>query len=919
MNMKKITALFMSAIMLFSSANLVFAENTEVTADLTAPPKAEILDTDEFRALYAMGFVGVEMTEAEKDSLITRALFTGYLFKLSGYPLTEYKTADIPFTDVSLETPYCSEICTMYEKGIVNGTDPGKFSPDAHITYAQACKLIVDVLGYRNHVALKYGEYPEGYVAMAAELEINKGVKNVVWNSELTAEDAMTMLYNAGFAEVMKFSGLNQFGTPVYETNGVDLFGTNNIYFSEGVMESNGIVSTVDEYAPENATVISGKQYVSADADLTNLIGCKVKYFYRDTKTEKKLLWAYEDTRFNKVIELKAYELATDDSAYSVTNVVYYDKNGKKDYIKVDDLASVIYNNSLYLIPTEDIMKPKTGTVRFIDKNDDKIFETVIIEEFFNVFVNNVSPMAKTIVDKYNRTIALNDYNLVKVIKDGKEIDFTQIGANTLLSCVENKEKTAIYIYVMTDSGKSVLKSVGSTRNRYVYNFEDGSYRLSNQYNEFVNKYKASQATPNPSATPAPGSDNINVVPVVDPVPGKTYTYYLDMAGEIAEVQDPRTELQYALLMSAKPGPDYEENVVYTRLLMTDGGKVSGITKKKLMIDGERKNSSELMKHPSLKDNKGKVLAQVVKVSFDDEGYLKEIYFAEDCTDTTLYPYGYNATKFSKDYAGNKHIRLQDGFYMLDSKYMFDNQTTIFIKWNGLDESEPYSVTTRTALKTGDMPMEIYDAGSDMIVPVAYMPTYFNAQEYWMGGRMIVEGTDVIFEDGQELSRVTGYISGERKTVTEYFPGVIPTDLEKGDIIRISHHNGRATKIVKDLSVDQFADKTPRVMEGTSPDQETAVRFVPVYNVSNLGVVSINPDEWVASYGKLNTAGFKSGNTLLVIIYDSKTGEISTGDIHDIYQLYSPNADGTLPDEDDMVMAYIYTRYSTLQEIIIVL
>ncbi|MEE0409708.1 MAG: S-layer homology domain-containing protein, partial [Clostridia bacterium] len=165
MNMKKITALFMSAIMLFSSANLVFAENTEVTADLTAPPKAEILDTDEFRALYAMGFVGVEMTEAEKDSLITRALFTGYLFKLSGYPLTEYKTADIPFTDVSLETPYCSEICTMYEKGIVNGTDPGKFSPDAHITYAQACKLIVDVLGYRNHVALKYGEYPEGYVA----------------------------------------------------------------------------------------------------------------------------------------------------------------------------------------------------------------------------------------------------------------------------------------------------------------------------------------------------------------------------------------------------------------------------------------------------------------------------------------------------------------------------------------------------------------------------------------------------------------------------------------------------------------------------------------------------------------------------------------------------------------------------------
>ena len=146
---KRILSLLLTLVMLMTSLGTVtvFAENEAETA-----PAEEVvitpLDTDEYHALYAMGFVGDELAKTDKSAFITRAQFIGYLFKLAGYTANVYKTDDIPFVDVSTQTPYYNEICTMYEMGRVNGTDPNMFSPDNHVTFAQACKLIVDVLGY---------------------------------------------------------------------------------------------------------------------------------------------------------------------------------------------------------------------------------------------------------------------------------------------------------------------------------------------------------------------------------------------------------------------------------------------------------------------------------------------------------------------------------------------------------------------------------------------------------------------------------------------------------------------------------------------------------------------------------------------------------------------------------------------------
>lgn len=317
MNKKRITAFLLMLVMLATSFSVTMAENTEETTPIAEAP-VELLDTAEYHALYAMGFLGDEMADVAKDTLVTRAQFTGWLFKLGGYTLTEYNTPEIPFIDVSLATPYYNEICTMCEMGIVNGTEPERFSPDSHVTYAQACKLIVDVLGYRNYAEIKYGKELESYAMMAGELDIDDGVKNVKWNTELTAENAVQMLYNAGMTEVLAFSGTDANGNIKYDTDGTTLFAKgNNIYSAKGTLQSSGICSVIGEEPRDGISVIDGINF-ECDEDFSDLVGCKVDYFYRDDKVSQTLLWAAADTRFSNVLVLDAKDLVASSPDYTL-------------------------------------------------------------------------------------------------------------------------------------------------------------------------------------------------------------------------------------------------------------------------------------------------------------------------------------------------------------------------------------------------------------------------------------------------------------------------------------------------------------------------------------------------------------------------------------------------------------------------
>ena len=89
--------------------------------------------------------------------------------------------------------------------------------------------------------------------------------------------------------------------------------------------------------------------------------------------------------------------------------------------------------------------------------------------------------------------------------------------------------------------------------------------------------------------------------------------------------------------------------------------------------------------------------------------------------------------------------------------------------------------------------------------------------------------------------------------------------------------------------------------------------------MSSNGVTLLCPEAWEGKYGKVFTAPIRSGNKLLVLIYDKKYDRIIQGDWTDICQVVSPKGDGTLPNENDRVMAYVKIDYCQLKEIVLVI
>ena len=105
------------------------------------------------------------VTRGEMARIITQLYGFDYLevFDLTGQKMT------CDFIDVSSKNRSASSINYVSQKGIMNGYGDSLFLPDKDITYHEAVKTVVTVLGYEP-LALQRGGYPQGYLTVANEL-----------------------------------------------------------------------------------------------------------------------------------------------------------------------------------------------------------------------------------------------------------------------------------------------------------------------------------------------------------------------------------------------------------------------------------------------------------------------------------------------------------------------------------------------------------------------------------------------------------------------------------------------------------------------------------------------------------------------------------------------------------------------------
>ena len=148
----RIIVLLLTAAMLLSSFSFVYA-NEEVDFNYS---DAKFLDS--------LGIMQL-MDEGEYSKYITREDFaysTAKLMGLEGTSSTRY------YTDLRAEGYAFGYINELAEVGVLSPSANDTFRPFDYITFDEAYKMLVTVLGYAP-VANIRGGYPRGYITVAGE------------------------------------------------------------------------------------------------------------------------------------------------------------------------------------------------------------------------------------------------------------------------------------------------------------------------------------------------------------------------------------------------------------------------------------------------------------------------------------------------------------------------------------------------------------------------------------------------------------------------------------------------------------------------------------------------------------------------------------------------------------------------------
>ncbi len=140
------------------------------------------------------------ITRGEMARIITQ--LDGY-DKLEVFNLTgEKRSCD--FIDVSSKNPYFSSINYVSGSGIMNGYGNGLFLPDKDITYSEAVKTIITVLGYEP-LAIQKGGYPQGYLNIANELGLI--LYPYAQDHNITGQELCDIIHKALDVPLMKQNG----------------------------------------------------------------------------------------------------------------------------------------------------------------------------------------------------------------------------------------------------------------------------------------------------------------------------------------------------------------------------------------------------------------------------------------------------------------------------------------------------------------------------------------------------------------------------------------------------------------------------------------------------------------------------------------------------------------------------------------
>ncbi len=414
---------------------------------------------EEIYFLRDLGLVGEKsISDTELSRRMTRGEFADIAVQIMGFADEAAAVSYTPkYTDVLPEHPYAKSILFATNLGMFTGVSDTEFAPDEPVYMSQAIKVAVCMAGFEM-LSLSYGGYPSGYMRVAREIGILQEILADDTSGALRGE-IFQLMYNTVNTDMAIQSEFGDAAGFITQEGRTILSEYHSIFKSEGIVEANYYAAIKGEATGIKDKIrINGIDcYTPADKYIS-MIGRNVIFYYHSDGKTNKLLAAYDNNNTQFIFE------SNSDLKFNYTEG-YYEHAGidKTRRFNIGREYDVIYNGEVLDISDPLLMKPACGTVTLIDNNDDRIYDVVIIDEYYNLVVYSYDSYTEEIHDiaskkgDFSRNLSLYNYETVIICdKTGSVLSTSSIKANNVISVYKNRQNHYIKLVVSDDffSGK---------------------------------------------------------------------------------------------------------------------------------------------------------------------------------------------------------------------------------------------------------------------------------------------------------------------------------------------------------------------------------------------------------------------------------------------------------------------------------
>lgn len=345
-----------------------------------------------------------------------------------------------------------------------------------------------------------------------------------------------------------------------------------NIYEIEGILTQTPDASLYGETGNFDGIYGIDANIYRCENDYSELLGFKVEGYVKHPSSGLDQILHIEKSEKQKVIEIEPKDI--DYVSENLKTVKYYVGNKLKT-ISIIPSMRVIYNGAHFDGFTAETLKPDTGSLVFVDNDNDGKYEVCHIEDYFEMSVASLNLGEENI---YGKIYANEDsdifnygkYEKISVFKDGEQIRLADIERNNVLSILAPKSTSGrLKIYVSDKLTTGYVNSVNTRKDEIEVDGE--TYEFSKAFLK-----------------------NVGLKRERLPENGKTYLMYFDVFGRIFSCELVNiSDTEYAYMRAVAETGNGLSQSYQMRIFTLDGKWDTKELCKKVKVNGEKAISAQ--------------------------------------------------------------------------------------------------------------------------------------------------------------------------------------------------------------------------------------------------------------------------------------------------------------------------------------